>query len=639
MGSVSPRNTMLNKITKSILVSIVLSAPMQVAHAGTATYTPYIVTLRNGVATQDFVNREMRLGVDVVRQFTLATSGFLANLNEDEYWALKNNPRVEHIEEDVVIGLNAEQALQNDSGWRPSWGLDRINQVDGVLDDFYSYEYDGSGVDVYIFDSGINSSHIEFTGRIKNGYSAIDDSRGTEDCNGHGSHVSGIVGGTTYGVAKSVSIIPVRVLGCAATGTTSGVLSGINWMIANHQAGVPAVANMSFAGSKSTILNEAVTSAIDDGITVVVAAGNTNSDSCNYSPASEPLAITVAATTISNIKASYSNHGSCVDIFAPGSDIVSAYYGSPTILRSSSGTSMATPHMSGVVAQILEQHPDWTSQQVSTQIVSQSTVNALSLTVVNTVNLLLFNNSPRAVSEEIPTTTTTIPDTTTTVPETTTTWDTTTTSTTTTTTTTTTAPSTTVPVTPNLTTTSTTTPIVSTTTTTLEPVTTTTVRPTTTTTTTASTTTTSVAPTTTTVAPTTTTTVAQVTTTTVAPTIRTTIQTTTSSSSTTTPSNQQEEQEEETVVPEKPKSPQTSNPAQAPSETLLTSTTSTTTTIPPTTTTTTIQTNVQTFSVPLSCRVFGQTKTFGGVRYSCVRNGKKAKWLVVKKRPNHTIPK
>ena len=593
-------NTMLKKITKSVLMSVVLSAPMQVAHASTITYTPYIVTLRDGVVTQDFVNREIHLGVDVIRQFTLATSGFLADLTANEYLKLKNDPRVEHIEPDSIVGLSAEQSLQNDSGWRPSWGLDRINQVDGVLDDFYSYEYVGNGVDVYVLDTGINSSHTEFTSRIKTGYSAIDDPNGTEDCNGHGSHVSGVVGGTIYGVAKSVNIIPVRVLGCAATGTTSSVLSGINWMIANHQAGVPAVANMSFATGKSTILNEAVISAIDDGITVVVAAGNTNSDSCNYSPASETLAITVAAITIENTKASYSNHGSCVDLFAPGSDIVSAFYGSPTILRSRSGTSMATPHVSGVVAQILEQHPDWTPQQVSTQIISQSTANALSLTVENTVNLLLFNNSPHVIAEEETTTTTTVAPTTTTI-----------------------AP---------VTTTTTTVPV----TTTTIPVTTTTV-PVTTTTSTTSTTTTTLAPvsvtTSTTVyllleTTTTSTTLAPATTTTtIAPT--TTIRTTTTSSSTSVPPNQQEEEkEEQTPVTVKQPSITPSKTVQAPSET---STTSTTTTIPQMTTTTTIQANVQILSVPSSCKIVRQIKTFNGIKYVCTKNGKTTKWLAVKK--------
>ena len=593
---------MLNKIIKSILLSIALSAPIQVANASAPSITPYIVTLHDGVSTQDFVSRELRLGVDVIRQFTLAASGFLAELTPDEYLSLKNDPRVEYIEEDIIIGLGAEQTLQNDSGWRPSWGLDRINQVDGVLDDVYSYEYTGSGVDAYILDTGINSSHIEFSGRIKSGYSSINDFNGTEDCNGHGSHVSGIVGGATYGVAKSVSIIPVRVLGCAATGTTSTILSGINWMISNHQSGIPAVANISIGGSRSAIINDAVVSAINDGIIVVVAAGNNNADACNYSPASEPLAITVAASTASNARASYSNYGSCVDIFAPGSDIVSAHYGSPTILRSRSGTSMASPHVSGVVAQILEQYPAWTQQQVSSQIISQSTLNALSSTGSNTANLLLFNNSPRVIAEVPSTTTTTT-------------------------------------IAPTTTTSSTTIPETTTTTTTVIPTTTTTTSTTTTTTTTApapATTTTSTTSTTVYVLPATTTTVAETTTTTILPTTSTTtliptttIQTTTTSTSTTTTTVRQEEQEEETVVAVKQPPIQQSKSTEAPVGTSTTSTTSTTTTVSPTTTIP--QINVGVLSVPSFCKMAGQRKKFYGVNYTCVRTNKKLRWLSTKR--------
>jgi subtilisin family serine protease len=567
-----------------------LSVPIHVVHAGAPATSPYIVTLRDGISTGDFVNRQIRLGVDVIRQFTLSASGFLADLTPDEYLALKNDQRVERIEEDVVIGLSIEQSLENDSGWRPSWGLDRINQVGGVLDDIYSYEYTGSGVDVYILDTGVNSSHIEFTGRIKSGYSAIDDTNGTEDCNGHGSHVSGIVGGTTYGVAKSVSIIPVRILNCSATGTISSLLSGINWMIANHQAGMPAVANLSVSSGKSKIINDAVVSAIDDGITVVIAAGNNNADACNYSPASEPLAITVGASTSSNVKASYSNYGSCVDIFAPGSDIVSAFYGSSTILRSRSGTSQASPHVSGVIAQILEQHTAWTPEQISEQVISQSTPNALSSTDSNTVNLLLFNNSPRVIATETPTTTTvvlTTTTTTTTIPETT---------TTTSTTTTTLAP---VTATTTTSTTSTTVYIPSVTTTTISQATTTTI----------------------TVAPTTTTT-------TVSP-ITTTIQTTTPSSSTTTPSNQQEEQKQETAVMVTQPPQQTSKPIQAPSQTSSTSSTSTTTIQAPTTTVSTAP--IVRLSAPPFCKTVGKKEKFYGIKYTCIRANKTLKWVSIKK--------
>ena len=566
---------MTNRTIKSIVALSVLLAPVSVAHADSAQATPYIVVLQNGVSTQNFVSMEIGRGTDVIRTFTLATSGFLANLTDEEHSALKKDIRVEHIEKDAAIGLGSEQSLQNDNGWRPQWGLDRIDQVSAVLNDVYSYEYSGSGVDVYVIDSGINSSHTEFTDRIKPGYSAISDGNGTEDCNGHGSHVSGIAGGTVYGVAKAVSIIPVRVTGCNGVGAVSTVLDGINWMIAHHQSGVPAVANLSIGAGVSSILNDAIVSAISDGITVVVAAGNRNADACNYAMSSELTALTVAAITPSNAKASYSNYGPCVDIFAPGSDVVSAWYGSSTILRGRSGTSMAAPHASGVAAQILEQHPTWTPQEVYSQIVSQSTPNAISALPADTVNLLLFNNYQPVLVEAPATTTTTIsPDTTVSV------------------TTTTDSP-------------------VSTTTTTVAP-------PTATTTTTSTTTTT-----TTTVQPTTTTTTS--TTTTTPP-------TTSSSSSTTIPSNPQEEQEEQPASPvTQPQAPPPTT-TQVPNETSSTSSTSSTivtavTTVPK-----------ATAPSSQSCKTIKQQKKLNGLTYICQKTNKKLQWLVVKKQSTRFTP-
>jgi subtilisin family serine protease len=340
-------------------------------------------------------------------------------------------------------------------------------------------------------------------------------------------------------------------------------------MIANHQAGQPAVANLSVGISRSVIVNEALVSAIEDGITVVVAAGNRNSDACRYSPASEPLAITVAASDMANAKASYSNHGLCVDIFAPGSDIVSAHYGSSTIIRSRSGTSQAAPHVAGVAAQILEQNPSWIQEQISAQITAQSTVGALGLTVADTVNLLLFNNSPRVIAEQAPSAITVIPTTTTTVPETTT------------------------------TTSSTVAPTTTTTTTT-----TTTVAPTTTTTTT--TTTVYVAPATT----TTSTTVAPTTTTTMPPTK---IQ----------PNNQEEDDGGETVVAVKQPSSIQNNAIKDPEETPAISTT--TTTVAVATKTSTVTSRV--LSAPKFCKKVGQKRRFHEVNYICVKASKSLKWV------------
>ena len=587
---------MTNRTIKSIVALSVMLASVSVAHADSTQATPYVVALRDGVSTQNFVSMEISLGVDVIRTFTLATSGFLANLTNEEYAALKKDTRVEYIEKDAAISIGSEQSLQNDSGWRPQWGLDRIDQVSAVLDDVYSYEYSGNGVDVYVVDSGINSSHTEFTGRIKPGYSSVGDENGTEDCNGHGSHVSGTVSGTVYGVAKAVSVVPVRVTGCSGIGSVSTVLDGINWMIAHHQSGVPAVANLSIGAGTSSILNDAIVSAISDGITVVVAAGNRNADACNYAMSSELTALTVAAITPSNAKASYSNYGPCVDIFAPGSDVVSAWYGSSTILRSRSGTSMATPHASGVAAQILEQHPTWTPQEVYAQIVSQSTPNAISAVPEDTVNLLLFNNyQPVPAEAPAPETTTSTTTSTTTIPETTSTTSAPTT-TTTTTTTTTVAPTTTTPS-PLATTTSTT----STTTTT----TTTTVQPTTTTTTTPS---------------------------------------TTSSSSTTIPSNPQEEEEEAPASPVTQPQAQPPTTIQVPNETSSTSSTSSTivTAVPTAQKAANAPTPATTVAKKVkytqSCKTAKQQKKINGRMHICQKKNKKLQWLAVKKQSTRFTP-
>jgi subtilisin family serine protease len=220
------------------------------------------------------------------------------------------------------------------------------------------YTVTGSGVKAYILDTGILTSHTQFGGRAVGGYTAISDGRGTTDCNGHGTHVSGTVGGSTYGVAKGVRLVAVRVLGCSGSGTFSGVIAGINWVIGNHAAGTPAVANMSLGGGASSSVDQAVNNMINDGVATVIAAGNGNSggvgqDACRYSPARVAAAMTIGATDKTDSRTSWSNYGSCVDWFAPGLGIKSAWIGSTTATKTISGTSMATPHTTGVAAQYL----------------------------------------------------------------------------------------------------------------------------------------------------------------------------------------------------------------------------------------------------------------------------------------------
>ena len=214
------------------------------------------------------------------------------------------------------------QRLVNDNGWRPAWGIDRIDQRSAVLDDTYNYGLTGAGVTVYVFDSGINPSHEDFGGRVAAGFNAVPDSNGTNDCSGHGTHTAGLIGGARYGVAKNVTLIPVRVLNCISSGSASYIYPAVDWIIQHHQAGVPAIVSMSIGMSRSIALNDAVKAMIADGLIVVAAAGNQNRDACFFSPASELSAISVGAIDRNEARASYSNFGSCVDIFAPGIGIV-----------------------------------------------------------------------------------------------------------------------------------------------------------------------------------------------------------------------------------------------------------------------------------------------------------------------------
>ena len=312
----------------------------------------------------------------------------------------------------LFASTSFSQTLQNDNGWRPAWGLDRIDQREEALNDTYNYTLTGRGVSVYVFDSGINSSHEEFTGRIEPGFNVINDAYGTEDCAGHGTHTASLIGGTTYGVAKQVKLIPVRVLNCRAGNSSSATLyTAINWVIEHHQTGMPAIINLSVGMSKSIAFNEAAQALIADGLIVVAAAGNQNRDACLYSPASEPSVISVGGIDRAALRASYSNYGACVDIFAPGSDLVGAWFGSTNIYRSSSGTSNAAPIVSGIVALMLQDNPSLTQSQVEEQLKTNATRDVLFNIGAGSQNLLAY--SLFDVISPVPTTTVPVPATTT----------------------------------------------------------------------------------------------------------------------------------------------------------------------------------------------------------------------------------
>ncbi len=310
--------------------------------------------------------------------------GFSARLSEKEAQALAADPRVEYVEEDQEMSIDATQT-------GATWGIDRIDQRDLPLNQTYNYNYDGTGVTAYIIDTGIKIGHTQFGSRRVTGYDAVTSGGNADDCNGHGTHVAGTVGGSTYGVAKNVRLVAVRVLNCSGSGTNSGVIAGVDWVTSNHAAGAPAVANMSLGGGASTALDDAIRRSIADGVTYAVASGNDNANACNYSPARVAEAITVNSTTSSDARSSFSNWGTCTDIFAPGSSITSAWYTSTTATNTISGTSMATPHVAGVVALYLQQNGNQAPSTVASALYSNSTASKVTNAGTGSPNRLLHS--------------------------------------------------------------------------------------------------------------------------------------------------------------------------------------------------------------------------------------------------------
>ncbi|MFM2079067.1 MAG: hypothetical protein RJA49_2957 [Actinomycetota bacterium] len=358
------------------------------ADAASGATTRYVVTFGPGAVPDSEASDARSRGEHIDHVFRKAIGGMSVDLTAAQAQAMAADPQVASVRKDGLVLASVDQAT-------PPWGLDRIDQRNRPLDNTYRYPASaGSGVRVYVVDTGVRATHAELRGRVLPGFTAIADGNGTNDCAGHGTHVSGIIAGTTYGVAKAATIVPVRVLDCAGGGFVSDVIAGLDYILSVNN-GAPAVVNMSLGGPSDPTLDAAVARVIAAGIPVAVAAGNSFADACQYSPAETPGAVTVGAVTVYpftgvDMRATYSNIGPCVDLFAPGSDIPSAWNTSDTATAVLSGTSMATPHVAGALALLRSASPALSPAALSQQLVGSATNGVIDDAGTGSPNLLLY---------------------------------------------------------------------------------------------------------------------------------------------------------------------------------------------------------------------------------------------------------
>ncbi|TXS44482.1 S8 family peptidase [Streptomyces sp. t39] len=388
------RTAAVTTLTAAALVGGLTALPAQAAPAEgrvlaagspTAVKDSYIVTLTEdaGFTASSARGRDLaeEYGGTVKKTFAHALNGFTAELSAAEARRLAADPAVASVEQNQTVRVNATQT-------NAPWGLDRIDQASLPLSGTFTYpDTAGGGVTAYVIDTGVRITHSQISGRAANGYDAVDGDNVAQDGNGHGTHVATTIAGSTYGVAKKARIVGVRVLNNSGSGTTAGVIAGIDWVTANHSG--PSVANLSLGGGVSTTLDAAVRRSIASGVTYAVAAGNSNANASSFSPARVTEAITVGATTSTDARASYSNYGAVLDIFAPGSSITAGWHTSDTATNTISGTSMATPHVAGAAAVYLANHTSATPAQVSTALVNGATTGKVTNPGTGSPNRLL----------------------------------------------------------------------------------------------------------------------------------------------------------------------------------------------------------------------------------------------------------